>query len=248
MSLDETLLESIQPFFDQGLISDVLQELKSGKEATVFACRGGDRFPNTLLAVKIYRPLEHRNFRSDAAYRTGRDLGRLVTKRVGRAIVNGSDFGKEAAFGLWVNNEWEYLSELYNLGLDVPRPLGREEHAIAMEYLGDESSPAPQLRAVKLTEMQAAKAWDRIAWNIKQMLRANRIHGDLSPYNILWHDNRPWIIDVPQMIDPREHPRAREMLTRDLENPWKHLSKFAQLPDPWKLSDHLWHRWHNATL
>src|SRR5882757_3585750 len=51
MSLDETLYESIQPFIDKGLVTDVLQMLKSGKEATVFSCRGGPRLGGRLVAV-----------------------------------------------------------------------------------------------------------------------------------------------------------------------------------------------------
>lgn len=248
MSLDETLLESIQPFFDKGLISEIVQELKSGKEATVYACRGGARLRDRMVAVKIYRELEHRQFRSDAAYRAGRDVGRLLSKRTARAIANKSDFGKEAAFGMWVATEWEYLSQLHAMGLDVPRPLDREEKAIAMEYLGDESSPAPQLRAVKLSESEAIRTWDRLSRAVKIMLAHNRIHGDLSPYNVLWWEGKAWIIDVPQMVDPRENPMAREMLTRDLENVWTYLKRYAALPDPWKLSESLWFRWREGAL
>lgn len=248
MSLDETLLDSIQPFFDKGLITDILQELKSGKEATVFACAGGPRLRGRMVAVKVYRELEHRQFRSDAAYRAGRDLGRLLSKRTARAISNKSDFGKEAAFGMWVATEWQHLSELHSLGLPVPRPLDRTEKAIAMDYLGDAAAPAPQLRSVKLAEGDALRTWDRLANAVKRMLTHNRIHGDLSPYNVLWWESNPWIIDVPQMIDPREHPTAREFLTRDLENLWTYLKRYAPLPDPWRLADALWHRWREGTL
>ena len=240
MSLDETLNESIQPFIDRGLIAEVLQLLKSGKEATVYSCRGGPRMPGRLLALKIYRPMEHRQFRNDAVYRQGRVI---TSGRVRRAVNNGSDFGKEAACGMWVGMEWAHLSQLHTAGLDVPRPIEMAGSAIVMSYLGDETSPAPQLRSVKLTEAHAAEVWDRVVWNVERMLSFNRIHGDLSPYNLLWYENRAWIIDVPQMIDPRENPNARMLLERDLENVWRYCSKFTTLPSPWKLSDALWSRW-----
>jgi RIO kinase 1 len=240
MSLDEMLNESIQPFIDKGLVSEVLQLLKSGKEATVYSCRGGARMRGKLLAVKIYRPVEHRQFRNDAVYRQGRVI---TSGRVRRAVNNGSEFGKQAAFGMWVGMEWANLRALFADGLDVPRPIETAGNAIAMSYLGDETSPAPQLRSVKLTNAQANDVWNRIVWNIEQMLRLNRIHGDLSPYNLLWHDSRAWIIDVPQMIDPRENPNAKTLLDRDLENVWRFCSKFTTLPDPWKLSNALWARW-----
>jgi RIO kinase 1 len=240
MSLDESLIESIQPFIDRGLISEVIQLLKSGKEATVYSCRGGPRMPGRLLAVKIYRPMEHRQFRNDAVYRQGRVI---VSGRTRRAVDNGSAFGKQAAFGMWVGMEWGHLRELHAAHLDVPRPIEMAGNAIVMSYLGDETSPAPQLRSVKLTETQAIDTWDRIVWNVQRMLSLNRIHGDLSPYNLLWHDDHAWIIDVPQMVDPRENPNARMLLERDLENVWKFCSKFRTLPSPWKTADALWARW-----
>ena len=243
MSLDETLTEAIAPLIDKGLLSEVLQVLKSGKEATVYCCRGGSRMRGQLLAVKVYRPAEHRQFRNDAVYRQGRVI---TSGRVRRAVDNGSEFGKQAAFGMWVGTEWDNLRSLHAAGLDVPRPIDRAGDAIVMSYLGDEASPAPQLRAVKLTEPQAAAVYDRVVWNVRQMLRLNRVHGDLSPYNLLWHDGLAWVIDVPQMVDPRENANARTLLERDLETVWRYCSKFAPLPDPWKLAGHLWSRWREG--
>jgi RIO kinase 1 len=245
MSLDETLLDSVQPFIDKGLINEVLHVLKSGKEATVYACRGSSRIGNKLLACKVYRPLEHRQFRDDSAYRAGRVI---LNQRTRRAVQNGSEFGKEAAFGMWVGTEWQNLRELHAAGIDVPRPIDREESAIVLEYLGDESSAAPQLRSVRLTAHEAAACWNRVMSNVTRMLHINRVHGDLSPYNILWHDNRPWIIDVPQMIDSRLNPNARDMLTRDVENVNQYLRRFCTLPDPWRLVDQLWRQYREGRL
>ena len=78
------------------------------------------------------------------------------------------------------------------------------------------------------------------------MLALDRVHGDLSPYNLLWHDGLAWIIDVPQMVDPRENANARTLLERDLENVWRHCSKFADLPEPWRQAEQLWTRWRTG--
>ena len=43
-------------FFAEGLITDVVSQLKSGKEATVFMCRAGAGSDAQLLAVKYFRP------------------------------------------------------------------------------------------------------------------------------------------------------------------------------------------------
>jgi len=43
-------------------------------------------------------------------------------------------------------------------------------------------------------------------------------HGDLSPYNVLLHDDRLVIIDWPQIVDIIGNPRGPEFLQRDCHN------------------------------
>ena len=43
------------------------------------------------------------------------------------------------------------------------------------------------------------------------------IHADLSEYNMLWHENKVWFIDVSQSVEPF-HPHALEFLYRDCTN------------------------------
>ena len=41
------------------------------------------------------------------------------------------------------------------------------------------------------------------------------VHGDFSPYNIMWHGNRPVVIDVSQAV-VQSHPKSQEFLVRDV--------------------------------
>lgn len=45
----------------------------------------------------------------------------------------------------------------------------------------------------------------------------NLVHGDLSEYNILWHEDRPVIIDVSQSVE-HAHPYANDFLRKDISN------------------------------
>ena len=50
------------------------------------------------------------------------------------------------------------------------------------------------------------------------LARAGFAHGDLSPYNILVHDGRLVLIDLPQIVDVVANPQGRDFLIRDANN------------------------------
>src|ERR1700682_5695454 len=66
LEIDETLLDA---FIGDGSITDVLYVVRSGKEATVYCCRGAASSNGDLVAAKVYRPLERRNFHNEAINR-----------------------------------------------------------------------------------------------------------------------------------------------------------------------------------
>src|SRR6185295_17974639 len=93
MSTDSTDLDaSIAPFIDLDLISQVCEPIKSGKEATVYRCRGTTVSRHPQLALKVYRPRAHRSFKNDARYREGSLLSRIGggNTRAARALRNGT--------------------------------------------------------------------------------------------------------------------------------------------------------------
>jgi RIO kinase 1 len=253
MLQDDLLSSSLEDFFERNLITEVIQILKSGKEATVCSCRAHPNLGSGLVAAKIYRPIEHRSFKNDQLYRQGKGYHFGKQTRGGRALralANKSEMGREIQMGTWINYEWETLNHLHDIGADVPRPLATSHSgaAILMQYLGDEETAAPQLRTLRLSPDQSRHVFDRMLCNIELCLSHNRIHGDLSPFNILYWKHHPIMIDFPQSIDPRENPRSYELLSRDLENVWRYCSKFTPLPDPWKIASRLWSDFLHARL
>ncbi len=107
---------SLNGFVSDGLISDVLYRLKSGKEATVFCCQAGPAVKSELVGAKIYRP--NRSFKNDALYQEGRVV---LDARARRAVAKKSSFGKTVKSNQWIGHDYDILQKLYEAGADVAR-------------------------------------------------------------------------------------------------------------------------------
>jgi RIO kinase 1 len=217
--------------------------VKSGKEATVYCCYSSGH--DGLVAAKVYRSHKVRQFANDAAYTGGR-LRR--NNRYARAIAQKSRAGREFAFAAWVNAEYATLEMLHGAGADVPKPIARSDSVIIMEYLGDEDAPAPMLSSVDFDEHSAGQVFDQIMRNVELMLAYDRVHGDLSPHNVLYHEGRPRLIDFPQAVDARFNANAHDLLARDVENVCRFAARYGVTADPARITRELWRRFLRADL
>jgi RIO kinase 1 len=235
-----------EELFDEGLITDVEMQLKSGKEASVYLCRANPSTTGSdLLVAKVFRPRRTRSFKEDAAYKSGRVILKARTRR---AVHKKTRFGQEFEDAWWINREHETLELLHSVGADVPRPVRGSAFGILMEYIGDEEGPAPQLRDVRLGHEEARVVFGRIMANVDLFLRNNLVHADLSPFNILYREGKATIIDFPQAVDARTNRNSYELLRRDLENLTRHFSRYGLTDDPESLTSELWYRYLFARL
>ncbi|MCB9895347.1 MAG: serine protein kinase RIO [Planctomycetes bacterium] len=249
--MDTETKDALEPFIDLALITEVLYTVKSGKEATVYACRAHPDSGYDFLAAKVYKHLRERSFRNDAAYQENRTQMYHNT-RMRRAYENGSEFGIEVHFMLWVGQEWEHLNKLYKAGVYVPVPVKSAGRAILMEYYGGEDGPCPTLQQAKVPREQAPGLWKLLKSNIEMMLQADCVHGDLSPYNLLVDLDDPSdplrVIDLPQAVDARFNPNARDMLEHDVTTCYRYFEKLGVRDNPARFTADLWRRWKRAEL
>ena len=111
---------------------------------------------------------------------------------------------------------FQNLTVLHDAGAEVPEPYLHTGNAILMEYIGDADMPAPVLQKVTLEPNEAREIRDRLLNDVELMLACNRIHADLSAYNVLYWQGAVKIIDLPQAVDARYNPSALVLLERDL--------------------------------
>jgi len=202
----------IAPLVEDGLVDEVIRQLMSGKEATIYVVRCGD----DIRCAKVYKEANQRAFRQAADYQEGR---RVKNSRQARAMEKGSRYGRKMQEEVWQNAEVDALYRLAGAGVRVPQPYICFEGVLLMELVTDsEGSVAPRLADVELDAARALELHAALLKEVVKMLCAGLIHGDLSEYNILVDELGPVIIDLPQAVDAAGNNNAGSMLERDVEN------------------------------
>jgi RIO kinase 1 len=242
----EVSLDMLQPLLDEGWVETVIRPVKSGKEASVYLCRGGDRAGERLVAAKLYRARQDRAFKNDAVYWEGGM--RIMSRRVRLAATKKTSFGREVLFGHWISRERETLEVLHAAGARVPRPIAQIGNLLAMSWIGDEDEAAPQLRQAEMDPRRAERIFDFLAAQVELWLAHNVVHGDLSEYNVLFWEGRPVVIDFPQAVDPRFNRNAHALLKRDLANLARPFGRFGVRRDTVRLAGEMWERWLNSEI
>jgi RIO kinase 1 len=239
--------EAFAHFLDEGLIEQVIRPIKSGKEASVHLCRANPRTTGeTLAALKVFHPLDRRDFRDEQLYRNGEFI---KERRIRTALEKKTKFGREVQGGLWVNREWETLRALAATGAPVPRPIERTDDAILMTYIGDLQDAAPQLRSYDVDDVaEAQELFDQTVRAVQLMLYHDVVHGDLSAYNLLVWDGVLTVIDFPQAVDPKKNRHAEAFLLRDVARVVTHFEKLGVHADAATIAADLWTGWTFAEL
>src|SRR6266511_2503504 len=169
--------------------------LKTGKESELhLVARHGDG-RTVLLAEKRFRRRESRWFKHDSTYSGVWGEG---SKREHRAMRTKTRFGKRALHARWIAHEWETLVLLHDKGVTVPPPVEPLEDGYRMAFIGDEGRAAPRLAEVALDRPTAERVWRGLLDEVALFVEADRVHGDLSAYNVLWWRERAVIIDLSQ--------------------------------------------------
>lgn len=189
---------------------------KTGKEADVSLVRRTHGDDSVLLAAKQYRDAQHRMFHRDAGYLEGR---RMRRSRENRAIETRTDFGRQLIAGQWAAAEFAVLSRLWSVGAAVPYPVQLLGTQLMMEFIGSaDGVAAPRLAQLRPPVDEARDLFTQMREVLGRLADAGYTHGDLSPYNVLVHDKKLILIDLPQAVDLVGNPQGFTFLRRDCDN------------------------------
>ncbi|MFC5993133.1 serine protein kinase RIO [Pseudonocardia hispaniensis] len=201
---------------ENAAVDTELGVLKTGKEADVHLLERA--VPGTgraaLLAAKRYRGPEHRMFHRDAGYLEGR---RVRRSRESRAMATRTAFGRELLAVQWARAEFAALTTLWQAGVPVPYPVQLEGTELLLEFIGrPDGTAAPRLAQLRPDPDEITELWDQLVAALLGLARHGLTHGDLSAYNLLVHDRRLVLIDLPQVVDVIGNPQGPAFLERDV--------------------------------
>ncbi len=210
---DHSTLLAVSRLVNQGQFDVLDHPISQGKEGGVFRATKGGEF----RAVKIYR-ISNTTFRHLPPYAV-EELRREASAR---------NFG--GLIFAWTRREHTILGRLTDAGVRVPRPYAHYRNLLVMEYIGNAEGAAPRLKDVPIDE--PAALYEELVREFGRMTReAKLVHGDLSPYNTLYHEGRVVVIDVAQSVRS-DHPEARRLLERDLLNFSRFLGRLGYDVEP----------------
>ncbi len=180
-----------------GIFDKIESPIALGKESNVFSAKRG----KGKVCLKIYR-LEVADFKRMYEYiRT--DPRYVELKHHQRKIVFA-----------WTQREYRNLLKAREAGLRCPTPLAFENNVLVMELVG-EKSPAPLLK--NQPPQNPKKFMGMVIEDMKKLHDSGLVHGDLSEYNILNHNEIPVMIDFSHTTQ-KKNPIFDDLLARDIKN------------------------------
>lgn len=191
----QTLLKMLQ----NGKIASIDSVIKEGKESKVLAGHG----KNGAIAIKIYA-VEAANFK------------RIQPYLEGDPRFKGVKSDRASIIRAWATREFKNLQRATEAGVSCPEPIAVKDNVLIISFIGELPLPAPRLTESEITDPQ--EVFDdiirqmRLLWN-----KAGIVHGDLSAYNVLLWEGKPWLIDFSQAV-VRDHPSSITFLERDIKN------------------------------
>ncbi len=195
---DTKTIEAIEALKRRKIILDIYWVVSTGKEADVFYAKSPS---GEELAVKIYR-VHTSKFRRVEIYTIG-------DRRFNKAR------SKLKSKWKWASREFKNLTIAWKKGIHVPKPIALYRNIVVMEFIGTDGTPAPQLKDVDNIENPTTVFYSLLN-DVKKLYREARlVHSDLSPFNILYHNNLCYIIDMAQGVNIN-HEYALRFLYRDL--------------------------------
>uniref|UniRef100_H2YIJ1 Serine/threonine-protein kinase RIO3 n=1 Tax=Ciona savignyi TaxID=51511 RepID=H2YIJ1_CIOSA len=216
-AVDERTRLILHRLVDRGVVASVNGVISIGKEAVVVHVYGGDVAAADLhipkeCAIKIYKTTLNEFRCRDKYIKDDYRFKDRFKKLNPRKIIH-----------MWAEKEMHNLNRMHEAGIPCPEVVLLRKHVLLMSFIGDDQRPAPKLKCAILSSSQKKRAYAQVVSMMKTLFdKCKLIHSDLSEFNLLWHEEKVWMIDVSQSVE-LSHPHGLEFLLRDCTNVSKYF-------------------------
>lgn len=205
--LDPRTMGFLGKIFNKGIITRINGCISTGKEANVY--HGEHEETGEEYAVKIYKTsilvFKDRERYVDGEFRFRNQKNQSNPRKMVK---------------LWAEKEFRNLKRLHTNGIPCPAPVELRSHVLVMQYLTKgKGQPSPKLKDHPFANTEeVVHFYHQMLYYMRRMYQQCRlVHADLSEYNLIVHDQKLYIIDVSQLVEP-EHPMALDFLRMDIKN------------------------------
>ena len=217
--LDKGTRMILLKMLDRNIVSEINGCVSTGKEANVYHAASTPQQEGSEAAVA---PLQ----RAIKVYKTSilvfKDRDKYVTGEY-RFRQGYNKSSNRAMVKVWAEKEMRNLRRIYAAGIPCPEPIYLRLHVLMMGFLGSKKgTSAPRLKDVELEGDDVEAKWKSLYLQLLGYMRilyqtCRLVHADLSEYNVLYHEEKLWIIDVSQSVE-HDHPKSLEFLRMDIKN------------------------------
>lgn len=204
---DEKTLRGLFKLESEGYFEELKSPISIGKESNVFSALRKD---GSYAILKVYR-VNNADFKRMYRY-IGTDPRFKGLSNQRRKVISA-----------WAQREYRNLLVAREAGANVPTPFAVKDNILVMEIIGNNEKAAPRLKDAIPKNMKAF--CNELIKNLKLFYKAGFIHGDLSEFNILNYNDKPYIIDLSHGVR-LDYPNADELLERDIKNLERYFGKF----------------------
>lgn len=196
---------------NSGMLRSINGVISTGKESRVYHALGGELGEGADVAIKVYKTTLN-EFRDREKYITGDWRFRFQTQTT--KFTN----NPRKLIKIWAEKEMKNLKTMSDYGLNVPTPLLVRGHCLLMTFIGSDGVPAPRLKESRFTPKKLNDVYLQVITQLRSLYQVcHLVHADLSEFNMLYHQNKVYIIDVAQSVE-WDHPNALAFLQKDCTN------------------------------
>lgn len=206
---DDFTLTTLNFLKNKNYFDELKSPIKTGKEGDVYLAKKGEE----LRAIKLYR-LTSANFKKISEYITRDYRFKNIKGNLRKVIL------------MWVQKEYRNLRVCHKANMNVPYPYKQDNNIIIMEYIDG--------KMLKDTVLNNPRDFFELLIEQMHLMKneAKLIHGDLSEFNVLVHEDIPYIIDLGQAMSIRNEEDLEnlyDLFERDVENIVKYFNKTYSL-------------------